>query len=70
MQNEAVKLSMGRITYHAFLNRRRAAVETARRAMLQFREARALLTGSDSTERERYELDHIIDVLTRLLPRE
>lgn len=68
VNNESLKTYMGKLKYLAYLNRRRTAVETLKRAVLQFQETRALLGSSDSEECARKELDVIINSLSRAIP--
>ncbi len=64
---QSLKTSMGRLRHHAYLNRRRTAVETIKRAILQFQEARALLGGSDVEGTAKEQIDGIIRSLTQAI---
>ncbi len=58
---------MGKLRHHAYLNRRRTAVETVKRAILQFQEARVLLGDSELEEPAKRQLDDVIRSLTQAI---
>ncbi len=65
--DQSLKASLGKPRHHAYMNRRRTAVETLKRAIFQFQEARALLGDSDLEEPARKQLDDIIRSMTQAI---